>query len=131
MSRTIIIKGTYTKISRGGHSMYSNESIITTAGKEVTETGVGKGVSNGEPKDPPIAEIDILADAIVHFRPMKDWKGKDYGFDWMRIGDSGLPGEVNIEILWVHTTHTPLETIQENPMPHFLRLQNLFLCMTN
>jgi hypothetical protein len=41
--RTRIVKGTYTKISQEGHSMYSKENIITSAGESVTETGVGQG----------------------------------------------------------------------------------------
>ncbi|WP_250252802.1 hypothetical protein [Chryseobacterium sp. Marseille-Q3244] len=53
MSRTRIVKGSYTKISQEGHSMYSNENIITTAGNSITEIGVKNGVSYGEPKDPP------------------------------------------------------------------------------
>lgn len=63
MSRTRIVKGTYTKISEGEHNMYAKESIITSAGETVTETGVGKGVRYGDPKDSPKREgriIDIL-----------------------------------------------------------------------
>lgn len=63
MSRTRIVKGTYTKISQEGHSMYSRENIITSAGESVTETGVGQGVKYGDPKSPPKSEkrvIDIV-----------------------------------------------------------------------
>ncbi|WP_419489222.1 hypothetical protein [Chryseobacterium bernardetii] len=63
MSRTRIVKGTYTKISQEGHSMYSKENIITSAGESVTETGVGQGVKYGDPKSPPKSEkrvIDIV-----------------------------------------------------------------------
>ncbi|WP_185269464.1 hypothetical protein [Chryseobacterium bernardetii] len=52
MSRTRIVRGTYTKISQEGHNMYSNQNIITTAGNAITETGAENGVSYGEPKDP-------------------------------------------------------------------------------
>lgn len=90
MSRTRIVKGTYTKISHGGHSMYSNESIITTAGKSVTETGVQNGVSYKEPKNPPAPEIN--AKCIVMFRPNGNWKG-EFGFDWLRTGDTGTKGD--------------------------------------
>lgn len=63
MSRTRIVKGTYTKISQEGHSMYSRENIITSAGESVTETGVEQGVRYGNPKSPPKSEkrvIDIV-----------------------------------------------------------------------
>ena len=56
MSRTRIVKGTYTKISAKGHNMYSNENIITTAGKFVTEEGTEKGLSLGLPKSAPKLE---------------------------------------------------------------------------
>jgi hypothetical protein len=36
---------------------------------------------------------NITAKCIVHFRPKKDWKGEDYGFDWMRVGDTGVFGD--------------------------------------
>lgn len=36
----------------------------------------------------------------VHFRPKTDWDGSQYGFDWLRIGDSGLPADK--EKLWDH-----------------------------
>lgn len=53
MSRTRIVKGTYTKISEKGHSMYSNENIVTNASRTVTEEGTEKGLYWGSPKDPP------------------------------------------------------------------------------
>jgi len=56
MSRTRIVKGTYTKISAKGHSMYSSESIITTASNFVTEEGIEKGLSIGLPKSAPKLE---------------------------------------------------------------------------
>lgn len=63
MSRTRIVKGTYTKISQEGHSMYSKGNIITSAGESVTETGVEQGVKYGDPEDSPKRKgriIDIL-----------------------------------------------------------------------
>ncbi|WP_336960805.1 hypothetical protein [Chryseobacterium contaminans] len=60
MSRTRIVKGTYTKISEEGHNMYAKESIITSAGETVTETGVGQGVRYGDPKSPPKTEKRII-----------------------------------------------------------------------
>lgn len=53
MSRTRIVKGTYTKISGGGHTMYTKGSINSSAGKQVTEKGSTVGVSHNNPKSPP------------------------------------------------------------------------------
>jgi len=60
MGRTRIVKGTYRKISAKGHSMYSNEGIITTAGKEVTETGMKNGVSYSNPLKFVSNEVSVL-----------------------------------------------------------------------
>ena len=86
MSRTRIVKGSYTKISQEGHSMYSNENIITTAGNSITEIGVKGGVSYGIPKYAPA--IYLTAKCFVQFRPKNNWKGEDYGFDWMRLEET-------------------------------------------
>lgn len=53
MSRTRFVKGTYTKVSEKGHSMYSNENIVTTASDFVTEKGEEKGLSIGLPQAAP------------------------------------------------------------------------------
>ncbi|AZB01728.1 hypothetical protein EG359_19905 [Chryseobacterium joostei] len=90
MSRTRIVKGTYTKISHEGHSMYSNANIITNAGAAITETGEKDGVSYGDPKNPPAGEIK--AKCIVMFRPHANWSG-EFGFDWLRAGDTGKKGD--------------------------------------
>ena len=60
MSRTRIVKGTYTKMSEKGHHMYSNESIISNAGKTVTQQGAENGVYHGAPKTPPKTSNKII-----------------------------------------------------------------------
>ncbi len=87
MSRTRIVKGTYTKISQEDHNMYSRESIISRAMKWISEKGNAKGVSHNTPQSPPLAPQPIQL--IVQFRPNKGWKG-EFGFDWMRISDTSL-----------------------------------------
>lgn len=88
MSRTRIVKGTYTKVSAEDHSMYSQENIIMRALKRIFERGDEKGVSHGPPLTSPL--LQIPAKCIVHFRPKKGWQGEDCGFDWMRLGDTNL-----------------------------------------
>lgn len=92
MSRTRVVKGYYTKISHEGHSMYSNENIITTAGKGITETGVNNGVSYGGAQTPPVIKEE--AKCIVHFRPKENWRG-EFAFDWFREGNSTLLDDVD------------------------------------
>ncbi|MDR2237858.1 MAG: hypothetical protein LBE92_17175 [Chryseobacterium sp.] len=102
MSRTRIVKGKYTIIIGGDYNLYSKENIVTTAQGAITEIGVENGVTYGNPKEPPILKIDILADAVVHFRPKNNWKG-EFGFDWFRIEDTEkicgvkIPGDIDYE----------------------------------
>ncbi len=111
MSRTRIVKGTYTKISQEDHNMYSQESIISRAIKWISEKGDAKGVSHGTPSNPPAPEIK--AKCIVHFRPKDGWKGEEYGFDWMRLGETSNFGDVNYEDIvtkqYTDNTFTKLE----------------------
>ena len=39
-------------------------------------------------------EMLTTAKCVVHFRPNKNWKG-EFGFDWVRIGDSKLKVDIN------------------------------------
>ncbi|BAP30292.1 uncharacterized protein CHSO_1255 [Chryseobacterium sp. StRB126] len=87
MSRTRIVKGTYTKISQEGHSMYSNANIITDAGAAITETGVENGVSYGDPKKPPFIEFDTGVELYIEFEPLPAYNG-EFGFDWLSTDSS-------------------------------------------
>ena len=99
MSKTTIVGGKMYVFVGGDHITYSEESIITSA-KTITETGVENGVSYGEPQNaPPIFfGSNLPAKCIVQFRPRNNWKG-EFGFDWFRIGDTGLDGDVNYETI--------------------------------
>ncbi len=41
-------------------------------------------------------EIEAVAydRCVVHFRPHTAWKGEDFGFDWVRIEDTNLGGDI-------------------------------------
>lgn len=64
MSRTRIVKGTYTKISEKGHSMYSKENIKSAAGKQVTENGAENGIFLKSPESPP-KQKDKIYDVVM------------------------------------------------------------------
>jgi glutaredoxin len=93
MSRTRIVKGNIYEVVEEHLNYYSKKDIVETASLTYTENSETDILYGGNPGIPPVAEIDITADAIVHFRPMKNWKGKEYGFDWLRIKDTGLFGD--------------------------------------
>ncbi|WP_228438975.1 hypothetical protein [Chryseobacterium pennae] len=93
MSRTRIVKGNIYETVEEHLNYYSAADIVETASTTYVENSETDILYGGNPEKPPVAEINIAADAIVHFRPMKNWKGKEYGFDWMRIKDTGLFGD--------------------------------------
>ncbi|MCL5247681.1 hypothetical protein M4I21_17850 [Cellulophaga sp. 20_2_10] len=59
--------------TEGSINMYSNTSI-DIKGEE--------GTTLGEYQEPPALEPETKT--VVNFRPKTDWKGDNYGFDWMR-----------------------------------------------
>ena len=81
MSRTRIVKGKLTEIVHGDYNIYSTTSIIDNAVGEITETGVEKGVSYGNPEKP--SEGKIIPKCVVRFRPHNRYDG-EYGLDWLR-----------------------------------------------
>ena len=93
MSRIRIVGGTSTIVTKGNHYMYSEEDITFNAGGFINLNAASHTYSN-EPLAPPKPELP--AKCIVHFRPKKDWKGEDYGFDWMRNGDISLINGQNV-----------------------------------
>lgn len=119
MSRTRVVKGTYTKVSEEDYNMYSQENIFTTAMKWLSELGHKSGVTYGTPLTSP--SLQIPAKCIVHFRPKNGWQGEDCGFDWMRMGDtvyitggSAIFGDTKYETIvskqYTDATFTTLET---------------------
>lgn len=99
MSKGNIIKissGTMREISTGDYTVYA-ENINMNAATQILEQSK-EGVVFAEPAVP---SKEINAKVIVHFRPKAGWKGEDYGFDWMRRGDTKplLPGDVKAETI--------------------------------
>jgi hypothetical protein len=90
-----IAGGSITETYEGDYEMFA-ENIYFIAAKQVTSTGVEKGTSYGEPKSPPVIQaiITLPAKCIAQFRPKDNWKG-EFGFDWFRLGDTGIDGDVN------------------------------------
>jgi hypothetical protein len=52
MSRSRIVRGTYTKVSKGNHNMFSEESIISSAGQKVQQKGADQGIEHKDPLTP-------------------------------------------------------------------------------
>ena len=60
MSRTRIVKGTYTKITHGNHNMFSGANINTYANNEIREKGAEEGVTHGNPEMPPESDLRFV-----------------------------------------------------------------------
>lgn len=87
MSRTRIVKGKITEIIAKDYNIYSDSSIIDNAAGIISDKGVAKGESYGNPLRAPLAPQPIQL--IVEFRPNRNWKG-EFGFDWLRMNDTKL-----------------------------------------
>lgn len=92
MTRIRNVSGKIIKTTKGNHNIFSEGSIVHNAGGTISETGIEKGISFGEPESAPKPEK--IAKCVVEFRPKSDWKG-EFGFDWSRKGDSKLGLDVN------------------------------------
>lgn len=98
MSYILFVEGKIIETTGGNHDVYSNEQIVFNANGPITQTGVEKGLSYNDPKDPPVFKFlttPIPAKAIVMFRPQTNWRG-EFGFDWMRTGSGTSLGQTSI-----------------------------------
>ncbi|OCA76701.1 hypothetical protein BBI01_22065 [Chryseobacterium artocarpi] len=110
MSRLRIVKGKITEKIEGDYNLYSESNIVYNAAETVSNKGVDKGVSYGKPSNPPSSQIKVKC--LVEFRPHGNWKG-EFGFDWIRMGDSGLVGDKHWvkDILGKHYTNSNLNVV--------------------
>jgi hypothetical protein len=58
MSRVRIVGGTITKTSKGAYNMYSDENIVYSSGKAISEVGEENGITFGEPKSPNLTIVE-------------------------------------------------------------------------
>lgn len=97
MSKETYVGGNIIETTGGNNLSYAKD-IIENIGSQVIQDGKKSGVFYGINGTIPIIEIPLLAKCIVQFRPRNNWGGK-FGFDWFRIGDTGLDGDTNYETL--------------------------------
>ncbi|MGH1518299.1 type VI secretion system Vgr family protein [Chryseobacterium sp. JK1] len=72
----------------------------------------GKQGNNQTNKAQPYKKIPIYMDGrcYVSFRPQSNWSG-EYGFDWMRMGDTSLPGDTKSnEYKFISSNYNKLKT---------------------
>jgi hypothetical protein len=90
MSYTSNVGGKIVVTAKGNIKSYAKEDIAINSAKTIKVTGVKKGVSFNKPKMFPIYINDKC---LVSFRPKDNWNGENYGFDWVRVGDTKIKGD--------------------------------------
>jgi hypothetical protein len=127
MSYTLFVEGKITETTGGEHNVFSDKIISFNANGVITQTGEENGVSFNTPLNaPPPPPTPLTAKCIVQFRPRSNWKG-EFGFDWFRIGDTGLNGDTNYETLIgqyytkVHTDPTTVKNRNGNLWTPFFK----------
>ncbi|MBD8082193.1 zinc metalloprotease [Chryseobacterium caseinilyticum] len=90
MSRIRIVQGKIFE-SIGEDFTYYSESHINEYSDEYHSEKSEKLIKkDGNPSKPPAGEI--TAKCLIQFRPHNNWHG-EYGFDWVRVGDTGQAGD--------------------------------------
>ncbi|WP_294245414.1 phage baseplate assembly protein V [uncultured Chryseobacterium sp.] len=89
-----VIQGKTTNVAGMESLMIHSDQETTINSKGQTQV-LGKDGNNlsNIPKDYQRAEKKMDGRCLVHFRPKENWKGEDYGFDWVRAGDTDLKGD--------------------------------------
>ena len=90
MSYISNVGGKLTVTAKGNIKSYAKENIEINSAKTISIKGVKKGVSFGKPKMIPVYVDDRC---MVSFRPKDNWNGNNYGFDWVRTGDTKIKGD--------------------------------------
>ncbi|SDD18083.1 hypothetical protein [Niabella drilacis] len=72
MSRTRIVKGTYTKVTHGNHAMFSGANINAYANREIREKGAEEGVTHGDPEPAPASDLTFLIQVFDNNTEIKE-----------------------------------------------------------
>ncbi|MCY0977038.1 phage baseplate assembly protein V [Chryseobacterium wangxinyae] len=80
----------------GTQKLFMHSDEIATVNSKGTIDVKGKnGTSqNNMPQNYKMVPVYVDERCLVSFRPKDDWNGKGYGFDWIRVGDTKIPGDV-------------------------------------
>ncbi len=88
------IQGKTTHVAGMEKLMIHSEQETTVNSKGQTHVLGKDGNSHSNtPRDYAPLEKKMDGRCLVHFRPKTTWNGIGYGFDWVRAGDTDLPGD--------------------------------------
>ncbi|MGH1517693.1 phage baseplate assembly protein V [Chryseobacterium sp. JK1] len=74
--------------------MHSDQNTIINSKGIVDMHGKQGNNQTNKPQNYKYVPVYVDERCLVSFRPKNDWGGKGYGFDWVRVGDTKIPGDV-------------------------------------
>ena len=74
--------------------MHSDESAVMNSKGTADMHGKNGNSQTNTPQNYKMVPVYVDGRCLVNFRPKNDWNGKGYGFDWIRVGDTKIPGDV-------------------------------------
>lgn len=74
--------------------MHSDQNTIVNSKGIVDMHGKQGNNQTNKPQNYKYVPVYVDERCLVSFRPKNDWGGKGYGFDWVRVGDTKIPGDV-------------------------------------
>ena len=74
--------------------MHSDENTIVNSKGTVNTHGKSGNNQTNKPQNYKMVPVYVDERCLVSFRPKNDWNGKGYGFDWVRVGDTKIQGDV-------------------------------------
>ena len=114
---------------------------VTVKGKYKKQIGIdpipktGRSVSIVQETSIVIEQTPIQSKCVVQFRPKNNWKGEDYGFDWMRLGETTDFGDTYYKDLiaeqYSDSKFTNLETDVNEYDGYFKTSSSLFTKLRN
>lgn len=74
--------------------MHSDQNTVVNSKGIVDMHGKQGNNQTNKPQNYKYVPVYVDERCLVSFRPKNDWGGKGYGFDWIRVGDTKIPGDV-------------------------------------
>jgi len=74
--------------------MHSDENTIVNSKGIVDLHGKKGNNQTNKPIKYKYVPVYIDERCLTHFRPKNNWDGSGYGFDWIRTGDTKIPGDI-------------------------------------
>ncbi|MFZ4929797.1 phage baseplate assembly protein V [Chryseobacterium sp. Mn2064] len=75
--------------------IHSDQNTIVNSKGVIDMHGKRGNNQTNKPQNYKYIPVYVDERCLVSFRPKNDWEGKGYGFDWIRVGDTKIAGDIN------------------------------------